>query len=73
MDLPNLKELKAILRLCRDQGVTDIKFGTFDIKFGELPQSNQESVPEDAANPHGLTDEQLLFYSVDPLQDRAEQ
>lgn len=71
MVLPNIKELRSILKLCREQGVADIKLGDMEIKFGDLPGS--VGTVEEDANPHNLTEEQMLFYSVDPLAPEANQ
>jgi hypothetical protein len=68
-----LKDLKALLKLCRSQGVTEIEIGTTKIKLGEMPIEQQTSSGEQpeiqsdnpwANFPSGiLTPEQLMFYS----------
>jgi hypothetical protein len=70
MDLPNPKELKALLKVCRDYGVSDVSFGSISVKFGELPK--------DAPAEHGATgtvtptEEELLYWSShDPMLDIA--
>jgi hypothetical protein len=72
----DLKDLKALFKLCRAQGITEFKMGTIDIKFGELPRapgssvSEQDLSSEDPANPYAnfpqgeLTPDQLVFYSA---------
>jgi len=81
----DLKELTALLKLCRKQGVTEIEFDNIKLKLGELPQevdtgtkSITDEVSEDkyANFPQGeLTPEQLAFYSSggspenDPYRD----
>lgn len=70
MDLPNFKELKAILKLCRSQGVTDITLGGVSIKFGDMPSVGATAEAEDtAATP---SDEELTYWSTapDPLAER---
>jgi hypothetical protein len=57
-------ELEAFFKLCRKQGVTEIKFHDIEVKFGELPikkkniESNEE-IPTDE-----LTPEELLYLAV---------
>jgi len=68
----DLKDLKALFKLCRAQGVTSIKLNGVEIAFGDLPNvphgTIQESV-EDPTNPYAnfpqgeLSPEQLMFYS----------
>lgn len=69
--IDNLKDLEKLLKLCRKQGVTDIKLGSVELKLGDLPTERTEAstnvVP--TANPFAnfpdriLTEEELLFYS----------
>lgn len=69
--IQDLKDLKALFKLCRLQGVTEIKLNGVEIKFGELPGEMssahlQEEVVSNAfANfpKDELTPEQLMFYS----------
>jgi hypothetical protein len=73
MDLPDLKELKAILKLCRAQGVTDITLGSVAIKFGDMPYEIKggDRVPVEEEQ-LGLTDEEMAMWSAapDPLVAR---
>lgn len=63
--IQNLKELQALLKLCRKQGVTEIDLCGTKIKFGDLPKKNAETdeVEEPDAD-SDLTPEQLMFFSV---------
>ncbi len=74
----DLKDLKALFKLCRAQGITDFKMNGLDIKFGEMPQgqlASQEIQVDDPVNryagfPQGeLTPEQLAFYSAGGLPE----
>lgn len=73
----NLKDLSNLLKLCRKQGVTEIKLGEIQFKLGDLPsdlsQSNyRDSDPLDpyAGFPQGeLSPEQLAFYSSGGLPE----
>lgn len=74
--IKDLRELQALLKLCRKQGVTDITVGGVSIKFGDLPprkagepekdeETETEAAPDpDPLAPTGLTPEQLMFFSV---------
>lgn len=75
MDLPNLKELKAVLKLCRTMGVTDITLGGIAIKFGELPlTADEKSADIDGVQVLAPTDEEMAYWSSapDPLAAREE-
>lgn len=71
--IENLKDLERLLKLCRRQGVTEIKLGTTEFKLGDLPQESgaisKGEEESDPANPYAnfpkgeLTAEQLIFYS----------
>lgn len=73
MDLPDLKKLESLLKLCRRQGVTEIKVDCLEFKLGEMSMPAgprpQEAEP-DPTNPYSnfptgdLTPEQLMFYSA---------
>ncbi len=58
------KELQTLLKLCRKQGVTEIKLGDVSIKFGDMPKKSSD--PEEADEPptDELTPELLMFFSV---------
>ncbi len=61
----NIKELRALLKLCRAQGVTEITLGGNVIKFGDMPkgESANESDDEDEVPTDALSPEQLMFFS----------
>ncbi len=68
--ISTLKDLEKLLKLCRKQGVDEIKLGDVSLKFGELPLERRQSADEPQADdplegfPEGmLTPEQLMFYS----------
>lgn len=75
MQLPNPKELKALLKVCREFGVSDVKVGELEVKFGDLPQeaARQEAIElSEEATP---SDEVMAFWSSqpDPLAEIKEQ
>lgn len=55
--ITDLKDLKALFKLCRAQGVTDFKMNGIEVKLGELPEKMAAGgeVDEDAPIPHGTT------------------
>ena len=70
--ITSLKDLEKLLRLCRKQGVTEIKLGEVELKLGDLPPEARGSVEQSeipTENPYAnfpsgeLTPEQLMFYS----------
>jgi hypothetical protein len=64
MDLPNVKELERLLKMCRKQGIVECSLLGMAFKFGDLPRDDG-TVAEDAA-PTELTDEQAMYYSSMP-------
>ncbi len=79
MDLPNLKELKNILKLCRSQGVNKITLGAMAIEFGDMPTivkgGERVAAPEEEDEPVIPSDEELAYYSAlpDPLAERMKE
>jgi len=70
--ITELKDLRQLFKLCRQQGVTEIKVAGVEIKFGDMPieQSNSSLIEaESPQNPYAnfpdgeLSTEQLTFYS----------
>ena len=64
--IKDLKDLQALLKLCRKQGITEIKLGGTEIKFGDLPKksSNDAADDSDEIPTEELTPEQLMFFSA---------
>lgn len=69
--IENLKDLERLLKLCRKQGIADITLNGVSVKFGDLPEREQNvSVTEEEAEdkyadfPEGpLTPEELTFFA----------
>lgn len=69
----DLKDLKALFKLCRAQGITAFKMNGIEINFGDLPQEQSsnysQEVDQNPASPYAnfpqgeLSPEQLMFYS----------
>lgn len=74
MDLPNLKELKSILKLCRSQGVTKLTLAELIIEFGDMPMvaKNGEMVVAEEEETLLPTEEEMAYWSAapDPLAAR---
>ena len=74
--IQDLKDLKALFKLCRAQGITDFKMNGLEIKFGDLPSDGSISeTSSDVGSPYAnfpsgeLTPEQLMFYSAGGLPE----
>ncbi len=76
--IQDLKDLKALLKICRSQGITEIKLNGVEVKFGDLPQevgSTNYTENISIANPFAnfpkdeLSPEQLMFYSSGGLPE----
>jgi len=74
--IESLKDLEKLLKLCRKQGVTDIKLGSVELKLGDLPpDSGKQADFEDPSNPYAnfptgeLSPQQLMFYSSGGLPE----
>lgn len=75
----DLKDLKALFKLCRAQGITIFKMNGIEVNFGDLPQeqnasyaqeTNQDPASPWANFPQGeLSPEQLAFYSAGGLPE----
>lgn len=63
--IKSLDELTAFLKICRKQGVTDIKFEGLSVTFGELSKKERKAGDEDEAEipTDELSQEQLMFFS----------
>lgn len=67
--IESLKDLEKLLKLCRKQGVTEIKLGTVELKLGDLPMDHTKTMIVDELNPLAnfpqgdLSPEQLAFYA----------
>lgn len=68
--IKDLKELQALLKLCRKQGVTDINLGDISIKFGAaLLRKSADDEPDDDDIPtESLSPEQLMFFSAPTIE-----
>lgn len=64
--IKSLDELTAFLKICRKQGVTEIKFEGVSVTFGELPKKprREDETDDTEVQMDGPTDEQLAMWSV---------
>lgn len=72
--IESLRDLEKLLKLCRKQGVLEIKLGSVELKLGDLPTENGTTSTEAEAPYQGfpqgeLTPEQLIFYSSGGLPE----
>lgn len=73
--IENLKDLEKLLKLCRKQGVTEIKLGVVELKLGDVPVDNAANIIAEPKDPYEsfpqgeLTPEQLMFYSAGGTPD----
>lgn len=69
--IKNFKDLERLIKLCRKQGITEVKYGAVELKLGHMPieHTTEDEPTKDPANPYAnfpkgeLTPEQLIFYS----------
>lgn len=66
MDLPNPKELRALLKVCRDFGVDNVEVGELKIKFGDMPREAGSVDASDGMVVGGPTEEELAYWSTQP-------
>lgn len=65
----SIKELEQLLKLCRKQGVLEIKCHGVEFKLGDLPPKQGETASDAIENTYAefptgeLTPEQLIYYS----------
>lgn len=64
--IKTLDEFTTFLKICRKQGVNEVKFEGVSVSFGDLPRklkdgedSKDQDIPTDELSP-----EQLMFYSA---------
>ena len=74
MDLPNPKDLRALLKVCREYGVESIEVASLKMKLGEMPQEERRVSDQESVALQGPTEEELAFWSAapDPLAKRLE-
>jgi hypothetical protein len=72
LKIESLKDLKAVIKLCRSTGVDSITVDGVELKLGSEPEkpvkkvkrtAEIESIPDFIDMPDELTPEQLLYYS----------
>ncbi len=64
--IKDLAEFTKFLKICRKQGVREVKLGDVSVTLGDLPVRKQgEDSEEDGEIPtEDLTPEQLMFFSA---------
>ena len=65
MKIDTLKDLEAMLKICRKQGVESVKVDGLEIKLGDIEAKNPTANNNaDVDAPSAYTEEQLLNWSV---------
>lgn len=68
MTIQNLKELEALLKVCRKHGVRNIKIDGIELAIETLEQDQPKAEKEPVqSNLPGLTDEDIMMWSSAPL------
>lgn len=71
--ISNLKELRSLLKLCREHGVAEINLGNISLKLGDLPPKEEPAAAdrdEDFSNPYdgfpneAMSPERLQWYAM---------
>lgn len=75
IDLPNVKELEKLLKMCRKQGITELEMQGMHFKFGDLPANSDEKLADGL--PAVPSDEDMAYWSTQPdplaMREGAEQ
>ena len=66
MQLPDPKELKALLKVCRQFGVDNVEMGELKIKFGALPRDEAQEAAAEGVVVNAPSDEDLAYWSAQP-------
>lgn len=67
MKIETIKDLEAVLKLCRKQGVTSVQIDGIYLRLGDLPDSKTPETPkEDVKTEDTYTEEELMFWSSQP-------
>lgn len=72
--IKDLNEFTAFLKICRKQGVTEVKFNDVSVVFGELSKKARKEADDDnEIQTEELTPEQLMFYSAGGITNENHQ
>lgn len=67
MKITSIKMLKDVLKLCREQGVSDIEIDNIKLKLNDIPEAKSEQLKStDTANAQtsdAYTPDQILMWS----------
>lgn len=65
MKIDTIKDLEAVLKLCRKQGVTSISIDGIQLAIGDMPEEKPKTEQQNPAAPMPeYTQEQMLLWSV---------
>jgi len=63
MKIETLKDLEAMLKVCRKQGVTSISVDGIVLAIGDAPDTGKPKTEESIPVEGGYTDEDIMFWS----------
>jgi len=64
MKIESLKDLEAMLKVCRKQGVLAIKVDGIELSLGDVPENKPKGDTSDKIEtPDALSGEELMFWS----------
>lgn len=75
-ELPNVKELEKLLKMCRKQGITELTMQGMSFKFGDIPRDPGEAEePAEVVSLAMPSPEEMAYWSSqpDPLAERTAQ
>lgn len=64
MKLESLKDLAAVIDLCRRKNVTDISIDGISLKLGSAPKRVRKDSKDEAIDTPQVSEEDMLFWSV---------
>lgn len=63
MTLPDLKQLEAIIKLCRKNGVHIIKIDNIELTLKDVPRGTRRSKGDQEPKTSQNTEDEMLFWS----------
>lgn len=67
MKIESPEQLETLVKLCRKLGVEGIEVDGIKLTLKEPPKRNRKSKESEEVNEDVMTDDQLLFWSSQPL------
>jgi hypothetical protein len=67
VELPKVTELKKLIKFCRENGISELKHGEFEVKLSpaaHFPEPPQSQDTEKSIEETPLTEEEILMWST---------